>query len=395
MDGIDAALVDLEQEHGGLRVRVESYATAPYPREVRATINRVLDRKKSHASAEQTVRDICALNYAIGEAFAQTALAELKKSPKPADLIGSHGQTLYHLVRPDGGDGFERSTLQVGEPAVIAQRTGLTCVADFRVADVAAGGEGAPLVSYVDYLLLRSNIEPRVALNIGGIANLTVLPAGCAASEVRAFDTGPGNMVVDECVSHYTQGRQRFDKNGDIARSGKTSEALLERLLSHSYFSRPAPKTTGREEFGGAYFSEVLSLAGALACEPDDVVATVTRLTARSIAHSVPRDCARVIASGGGVHNSTLMEMIKEELASAGLASRIERSDAYGLPADAKEAAAFAILAFEALRGRPNSLPSSTGAAHPAILGKIVPGRNYARLMRLIFSSETAAGDRA
>lgn len=382
MDAIDAAVVDVDRKGGRLAFQLHAFVTMPYPPQIGAALAALV----ADLAANSAIRDLSSLNFAIGEAFAAAANLALKEAGESADLIGSHGQTVCHLPRPEAASGLRASTLQIGEPAVIAQRTGVTTIADFRVADVAAGGEGAPLVSYVDYLLLRSPTESRAALNIGGIANVTLLPAGCGASDVLAFDTGPGNMLLDLAVRAFFPDGPGFDRNGQIAARGKVEPLLLEWLLSDPYFTRRPPKTAGREQFGPDLLSRTSSRAQSLNCSPEDLIATLTALTARTIADALPIDCRRVIAAGGGVHNRAILGALQLELSPRAQPLQVSLADEFGLPADAKEAIAFAILAFEALHGRPANLPNATGASRPTVLGKIVPGANFPTLMRSVWS---------
>lgn len=380
LDGIDAAAIEIERRGDALDIQLLGHATLPYDTELRAALEAALPPRQG------STRDVCALNARIGVAFADAAQHMAQRASidmAGIDAIGSHGQTVYHMTsgRPE-----TRSTLQIGSPAIIAEATGITCVGDFRVADVAAGGEGAPLVPFVDYLLLRSETESRVALNIGGIANLTWLAAGCTREQVRAFDTGPGNMLIDACVRFETHGVQRYDRDGALAMSGRVSEALLDELLEHTWFRRPSPKSTGREEFGEGYAADVFQLASNLGVTGPNLIATVTALTARTIAAAIPRDCALVVVSGGGVHNRSLMTMLADEVAKRTVHAKVERSDAFGMPVDAKEAMTFAVLAYETLYGRPNNLPSATGARHASVLGVIAPGKNFAKLMRAVWT---------
>src|SRR5271165_68271 len=381
LDGIDAAAIDLERHGDRLDIALLGHATSPYDAELRAALEAALPPKQG------STRDVCALNARVGTAFAEAATrlcARASIDLASVDAIGSHGQTMYHMTsgRPE-----TRATLQIGSPAIIAQATGVTTVGDFRVADVAAGGEGAPLVPFVDYLLLRSDTESRLALNIGGIANVTWLPAGRGPEQVRAFDTGPGNMLIDACVRFESHGVQRYDRGGALAQSGRVSEALVDELMEEPWFRRPSPKSTGREEFGEAYAGDVLQRAANLGVSGPNLIASVTALTARTIAAAVPRDCARVIVSGGGVHNRALMKMFEDELARRSVSAVIERSDAFGMPVDAKEAMVFAVLAHEALYGRPNNLPSATGARSGVVMGVIAPGKNFPKLMRALWST--------
>jgi anhydro-N-acetylmuramic acid kinase len=366
-DGIDAALVEI-QGHG-LRTKVDlvAFESVPYKPAVRRLVAEL-------CLPTATVDKVCLANMLLGELFAEAAIAVAESAGVPigkVDLVGSHGQTIHHLPKPTRLAGRRvAGTLQIGEPSVIAERTGVTTVADFRPRDMACGGQGAPLVPYVDYLLFRHRSRSRVLLNIGGIANVTYLPPRCEADEVVAFDTGPGNMVLDGLARRLTGGRLSCDRGGRMAARGAVDAAWLRRLLGHPYFRRKPPKSTGREAFGDEFVERML--ADAEGREAYDVLATATALTVESIARACTRFLGPVdelIASGGGCRNDTLMAMLAERF------PRLCRSDDYGIPADAKEAIAFAILANETVAGRPASLPGATGAAHPAVLGKIVPGR--------------------
>jgi anhydro-N-acetylmuramic acid kinase len=385
MDGIDVAIVEIESAPGAAARprKLKEFATIPYPPDVRLSLLAALAHSGAPKSPYAAARDICALNFALGEAFASAASVVGGSPLRGVDVIGSHGQTIYHLPDDDGAPGFTASTLQLGEPAVIAARTGVTCVADFRVSDMAAGGQGAPLVPYLDFVMLRDQTETRVALNIGGIANLTLLPVGCALDAVTAFDIGPGNMLIDLAVDHHTQGRQGYDRDGLIASAASPDPALLAWLSEHPYFSRAAPKTTGREMFGPEYFTSVLARAATLGCSVEVTIATLTASAALSIASAIPSGVSRIVTSGGGARNPTLLAHLRDALGLRFATPPIlDRSDDFGLPADAKEAMAFALLAVECLRGRSANVPAATGARGPAVLGKIVPGENYGSLMR-------------
>jgi len=364
-DGIDSCLVRIDEAGGRLRVDVEAFLSMEYPPGVRRRVLTV-----------RTVDDVCRLNFELGELFARAALdvcAEAGAVPSEVDAIGSHGQTVRHVA-----EGRVRSTLQIGEPCVIAQRTGITTVADFRPRDIAAGGCGAPLVPVVDFLLLADAKIDRAALNIGGIANVTLLPAACSVDDVIAFDTGPGNMVLDGLMELLTSGRASCDRNGAKAGSGDICEELLAELLADEYYSMPAPRSTGREKFGRGFAEDLLAAAQSHDLDDADVMATATALTARSIADAIDGSSLgsgrelEVVASGGGVHNATLMQMLRHALPRA----RILCSDELGLPADAKEAVAFAVLAYLTLQGRPGNVTGATGASERVVLGKIVPGRS-------------------
>lgn len=382
LDGIDAALTEVRADGNRLRCDLRSFASVPYSQQLRGALFALLDPATAPQPPVVTLRDVCALNFAVGEEFAAAAQRVAASSVEQPQLIASHGQTVYHLVQRDGREPFLPSTLQLGEAAVIAERTGVTCVADFRVADVAAGGEGAPLVSYADYELLREPAESRVLLNIGGIANLTIIGKGAAAKDVYAFDTGPGNMLVDRAIRMLFDVKQPYDEGGAIAKRARVHRSLLQELREHPYFSRAAPKTTGHEEFGAGFFTQAWLRARNADCSREDFVATLTALTAQTIADAIPQGVDRIIVSGGGAHNEALMDMLTGRLRERfSKPPVLSPSSEFGLPVDAKEAIVFALLGYTALRGRDNNLPSCTGARHTAVLGKITPGANYAQLM--------------
>jgi anhydro-N-acetylmuramic acid kinase len=275
-----------------------------------------------------------------------------------------------------------KSTLQLGEAAVIAERTSITTIADFRVADVAAGGQGAPLVSYVDWLLYRHPSRQRAVQNIGGIGNVTYLPAATSTEQVLSFDTGPGNMLIDYAAQQASDGMLTFDRDGKLASQGHVSETLLAQLMTHPYLSQPLPKTTGREQFGVFFAQRIWEQAVKQGLSGVDILATLTAFTAASIADSyrrfLPGPVDEVIVGGGGASNPTMLRMLAERLPN----TRVLRQEDLGYLSDAKEAIAFAILAYEGLHGRPGNLPSCTFARHPAVLGKITPGANYRQLLR-------------
>jgi len=357
-DGIDVAVVRIHGTGWKTRLKVEAFQTVQYPARVREAL------LASFNAPVISTAEISQLNFLVGELFAR-ALLKICKRRKP-DLVGSHGQTIYHQA--DAGDchGFPvRSTLQIGEPAVIAERTGVPVVADFRTADLAAGGQAAPLVPYLDYLLMRHPTRTRVALNIGGIANITAIPAGAKPEQVRAFDTGPGNMVMDQLAGHFSGGRMRFDRGGQWAARGKVNPGLLKRLLDDPFIRRRPPKTAGREQYGVEYVKPLLSAA----VSPEDLLATTTAVTADSIAAAIKRFAPDdVVASGGGIHNRFLMDRLRSHLPGV----RFMRTDDFGVPGDAKEAVLFAVLAYETWHRRPSNVPTATGARHSAILGKLV-----------------------
>lgn len=343
LDGIDVAIVEII----GRRIRTMGFRSTPYPRVTRLALLGELDAAR-----------ISRLNFYLGELYANAVIKAIKLFG-PVDLIGCHGQTIFH----EGG----ANTLQIGEAAVLAERTGVPVVSNFRARDIAAGGEGAPLVPYVDFLLFRHATRTRVALNIGGIANITIIPPAARPEDVIAFDTGPGNMVIDALVREFTQGRTHYDRDGLIAASGVINHELLRHLLRDPYYRRRAPKSAGREQYGAA-FVERLKQA-----EPSfpNLIATATALTAATIARALSgAPSGDLIVSGGGVHNRQLMAQLAAFLPQMNIATSAE----YGVDPDAKEAVAFAVLAHETWRKKPANLPSATGARRPVLLGTITPG---------------------
>ncbi len=389
MDGIDAALVRISGPASKPRVRLLAFETVRYSATVRERVLRI-------ATGETvTAGEISQLNFLLGELFAQAVLRVCRKagiSPERLAAIGSHGQTIYHQGSPTLEGGIKiKSTLQIAEPSVIAERCGVPVVADFRPADMAAGGQGAPLVPMVDYLLLRDAKRGTVALNIGGIANFTVIPASAKPDQVYGFDTGPGNMIIDGLVRHFTKGKKTYDASGRWAATGNVIEPLLNKMLGLPYFSQKPPKSAGREQFGEAFLKKYLLAGGnSNAVDPmagkeirnpkseiqnafADLLRTATELTARTITDALERFVLgkiaihRLIVSGGGAHNRLLMSRLAELLPKI----RIHRSDKFGLDVDAKEAIAFAVLADRTMHGLPGNLPSVTGARRPVVLGTI------------------------
>ncbi|MBP2708411.1 anhydro-N-acetylmuramic acid kinase [Microbispora sp. RL4-1S] len=362
-DGIDAAAAELSLAGDTLVMRPMGMIHVPYPDEVRARIAALLP------PAATTAGDVCRLDTSVGRAFAAAAVrAAAELCGGAADLVVSHGQTVFHWVE----DGAVLGTLQLGNPAWIAEATGLPVVSDLRSRDVAAGGQGAPLVSVLDTLLLRGRAGVPAALNLGGIANVTVVPP---RGEPVAFDTGPANALLDAAVRHFSGGARDHDEDGRGAAAGRVGDGLLTRLLADPYYRRPAPKTTGKEHFHLPYLLE--ALAGRPVPDPADVLATLTRLTAVTVAdacraHSV----TELVVSGGGVRNPTMLRMIGEELPGVPLRS----SDDLGVPSAAKEALAFAVLGFLTVHGLPGQVPSCTGARHAVLLGGLTPGRGPLRL---------------
>ncbi len=374
VDGIDAAIVEITGHGLETEVDLIAFETFPFPTGVPQRILALC-----HSDTGR-VDDICEMNFYIGYLFAEAVKHILQKSGMRAndiDLIGSHGQTIHHLPKDTNTDhNVSRypSTLQIGEPAVIAHETGIPTIADFRVADMAAGGQGAPLVSYPDYLLFRDSEKTVGLLNIGGIANLTVLPANGTIDTVCAADTGPGNMCIDAVVSEITEGAEHYDKDGARAALGTSHESLINEWLKHPFFQLSPPKTTGREMFGHTYAMECLADCREHNLSDNDCIATLTELTVQTIADYIERFITGqnpidiLYVSGGGVHNQTIMQRLSERLSD----TSVEPVDNSGISADAKEAIAFAILANETLHGNAGNLPSATGASVRKVLGKFV-----------------------
>jgi len=367
----DAIEVALATVTANTPPKLLNHATLPLAKALRREILRVAE------GAPATAAQISQLNFRLGHAFAEAALAALRQfriPPSRVALIGSHGQTIFHQGRPIPFLGHPTaSTLQIGEPAIIAARTSITTVADFRPADIAVGGQGAPLVPYIDYLLYHHPKLGRVSLNLGGIANITVIPANATPSQVFAFDTGPANMLIDALVVHFTHGRQHYDKNARLAAQGRSLPALLNELLRDPYLRQPPPKSTGREYYGTAYLQKLIRRAKKYRARPNDLLRSVTLFTSLSVVDALHRfvlpkiKLHQLIVSGGGAHNP----LIIAQLAAALSPIEVLPSSQLGIPEDAKEAYAFALLAYENWQLRPGNLPNATGARRPAILGKI------------------------
>jgi anhydro-N-acetylmuramic acid kinase len=358
-DAVTAAGVRLRGAVPDVRTELLGHRQHPIPEDLAA------DARAPHALS---AADVAVLNMRFGDVFAEAALAlmgDLGLAAGGVDAIASHGQTIAHLPQ-------KAATLQLGEPSVIAERTGLLTVAEFRYRDVAAGGQGAPLVPLADYALFRSPTLNRAVQNLGGIANVTWLPAGGSLEDVIAFDTGPGNMAIDGVVQLGSQFHLSIDEGGRLGASGPVNERALEWLLEHEYFQRPPPKTAGREEFGYEYARLLLTLLKGHGMRYRDIIPTVTALTAASIAHAyrthLPAMPDEVIVGGGGTRNPTLMRMLRERLPEC----CIRTHEDLGIPDEAKEALAFCLLANETLLGRPGNVPSATGARQAVPLGKVV-----------------------
>ena len=368
-DGVDAALVDIRRQKSGLRVRMVAFHPLPYPRSLQ---QRILS-----ASVSGTVSEICHLNALLGEWFANAALGAIRTAkllPKDIDLIGSHGQTVHHLPRgiKDAGVGAIRSTLQIAEPAVIAERTGITTVANFRPRDIAAGGQGAPLTPGVHALLFRHPRRARLIVNLGGISNVTYLPRGSGIGGLVAFDTGPANMVLDGLMSRTTNGRVSMDREGRLAARGRVDGRLLAKLLAHPYLSQVPPKSTGREAFGVKMLDDLITMQQAQRLAIEDLLATCTRWAAEAVGTArrwIRGGIDEVIVGGGGVRNRAIMS----HLADVFTPVPVNTFDSHGWDSKALESVAFAVLAYQTATEQCGNVPTVTGAAHPAMLGCIIP----------------------
>ena len=374
-DGIDACLVKITGNGLSTEVDIIGFETYPYGNEIRESI------LKTSCNETGTVENICQLNFILGKLFADAARQIAEKLSVPLseiDIVGSHGQTIYHISSLKvSNDKKVRSTLQIGEPSVIAQETGVTTVADFRTGDIAAGGEGAPLVPYADFVLFGRGGSGRAIQNIGGISNVTFLPEDGSIKEIIAFDNGPGNMIIDRFAEIITDGRLKYDRNGELASKGRLNQDLLERLCTHPYLSKPPPKSTGREDFGIQFSDGLYKELRQDNMDVHDAIATITAFTAKAISDSYRKliqSCCKideVIVSGGGVSNPVLFQYLKDYLVDIS----IRKIDDFGIPSGAKEALAFAIIANETVSGNPCNVPSATGAKESVVLGKIIPGK--------------------
>jgi anhydro-N-acetylmuramic acid kinase len=370
-DGIDVALARISGAPPHLHAKLLGHTSSKFPPPLRKEILRVAEQHPI------TAGELSQLNFRLGEVFAEAALAACRTfrvSPKRIALIGSHGQTIFHQGKPAPYLGRRTaSTLQIGEPSVIAARTGITTAGDFRPADIAIGGQGAPLVPYADFLLYRHDKLGRVSLNLGGIANITIVPAAAKPEQIFAFDNGPANMLIDALVSHFTRGRQRFDEDARIAQAGRSIPTILDELMRDPYLKLAPPKSTGREYYGHAYLKKVLALGKKHRAKPADLIRAATIFTALSVVDALHRfvlpktKIRQLIVSGGGARNPLILAQLTAALDSIELIP----SSRLGVPEDAKEAFAFALLAYETFHRRPSNLPSATGANAPAILGKI------------------------
>ena len=370
-DGIDVALARISGAPPRLTARLVNHTAVKFPAAMRQEILRVAEQRAI------TAGELSQLNFRLGRLFAEAAKAACKRfrvALSSVSLIGSHGQTIFHqgAAAPYLGARV-RSTLQVGEAAVIAAETGVTTVGDFRPADMALGGQGAPLVPYADYLLYSDQKIGRVALNLGGIANVTVIPAGAAPAQIFAFDTGPANMLIDALVAHFTRGRKKFDENATMAEVGRAIPELLDDLMRDPYLRRAPPKSTGREYYGAAYVKKVLALGRRYRAKPNDLIRCATIFTALSVVDALNRFVVpettidQLIVSGGGARNPLIMAQLGAALPDV----EVVPSSRLGVPEEAKEAFAFALLSYETFHQRAGNVFSATGASGPAILGKL------------------------
>ncbi|MBW2471141.1 MAG: anhydro-N-acetylmuramic acid kinase [Deltaproteobacteria bacterium] len=366
-DGVDVAIVDIDSQSQ----KLVSFGTVRYPPSLRKAVFALFEPTASG------VEDICHYNFVLGDFFAKSLMRICRKTAIPLasiNLIGSHGQTIHHNSRGRQYAGRRlRSTLQIGEPSLIASQTGITTVADFRPRDIACGGQGAPLVPFADSILFGHSSLNRAVQNIGGISNVTYLPAKNRPEKIVGFDTGPGNMIIDGLVSFITNGQKKYDRNGHLAAKGQVCRPLLNALLEHRYFRKRPPKTCGREEFGLGFCQTLFKKATKDNISKVDLIATTTAFTATTIANAyrrfLPSMPDEIILCGGGARNRTLVRMIGAELKGI----KILTTDAFGIDADAKEAMSFAILAWATLKGIDNNVPGATGAKQTAVLGKIIP----------------------
>jgi anhydro-N-acetylmuramic acid kinase len=369
-DGIDVALVKISPSAHQPKLKLLAHHSVSYPKALRRAVLSAMNARQTSAA------ELARLNWRLGMAYAEAVNEASEKYSVKLDLVGCHGQTIYHQGRPAAYAGRSFAcTWQLGQPALIAARIGVPVISNFRPADMAAGGQGAPLVPLLDFVFFAHARRARVLQNIGGIGNLTFIPAAAKPDEVIAFDTGPGNMVIDALMERLFH--KPFDRNGSIAKRGQILSHVIDRLMRDRYFAAPPPKSAGREQYGAEFAARLLKLCKEQSAKPEDAIATATAFTVETIAVSYDRfvqpragsGAVDYIVSGGGAKNSTLLEMLRERLQPLGC--KILRSDDVGLPSQAKEAVAFALLAWHTWHRLPGNVPSATGAQRPAILGEI------------------------
>ncbi|MCM3708985.1 anhydro-N-acetylmuramic acid kinase [Sporosarcina luteola] len=373
LDGLDIAIVDFSYEEGNIKNELIYFVTMPYDDELLQELHKLMD-------PAAPLHLVSTMNMYLGERYADSIMEALQVagiSLETVDLISSHGQTIWHEPSVEPHCSYARpNTMQIGDIAVLAERLGKTVIGDFRTRDMAAGGQGAPLVPFADQVLFQSGTVGRVLLNIGGIANMTVLPRIGSEEPIVAYDTGPGNMVIDACVAKLTGGKSSFDKDGELAKGGTVDNGWLDHLMGHEYFAAPAPKSTGRELFGATFVETFWTEGDEHGLSSVDKIATATMLTAKTIATEILRyiqshDVKEVIVSGGGVHNRTLLGFLKVQLPED---LKLLTTSDLGIDADAKEALVFALLGYLGIHKMPNSLPAATGAGKATIMGKIAWG---------------------
>ena len=372
-DGIDVALVKITSASGKRQIKLLGHHAVSYPAALRSAVLAAMDAK------ETSTAELARLNWRLGMAYAEAVRAAVAKHPVKLDLVGCHGQTAYHQAKAAEYAGRQVAcTWQLGEPALIAAELRVPVVSNFRPADMAVGGQGAPLVPLLDFVLFAHTGRTRVLQNLGGIGNLTVIPAGGTAADLIAFDTGPGNMVMDALMERFFQ--KKYDRGGSVAARGHVLDGVVKAVLQEAYFGQRPPKSAGREQFGSAFVTKFVRACEKAGGGQEDTVVTATALTAESIALAFDRfvrpltkgTAVDYIVSGGGTRNATLIKMLRQRLEPLGC--KVVMSDAVGLPSQAKEAAAFALLAWQTWHGQPGNIPSATGAKRAVVLGEICYG---------------------
>lgn len=372
-DGVDVALVKITSASGKRQIKLLGHHAVSYPAALRSAVLAAMDAK------ETSTAELARLNWRLGMAYAEAVRAAVAKHPVKLDLVGCHGQTAYHQAKAAAYAGRQVAcTWQLGEPALIAAELRVPVVSNFRPADMAVGGQGAPLVPLLDFVLFAHTGRTRVLQNIGGIGNLTVIPAGGTAADLIAFDTGPGNMVMDALMERFFQ--KKYDRGGSVAARGHVLDGVVKAVLQEAYFGQRPPKSAGREQFGGAFVTEFVRACEKAGGGQEDTVMTATALTAESIARAFDKfvrpltkgTAVDYILSGGGTRNATLIKMLRQRLEPLGC--KVVMSDAVGLPSQAKEAAAFALLAWQTWHGQPGNIPAATGAKRAVVLGEICYG---------------------
>ncbi|HTA85583.1 MAG TPA: anhydro-N-acetylmuramic acid kinase [Silvibacterium sp.] len=372
-DGVDVALVKITSASGKRQIKLLGHHAVSYPAALRSAVLAAMDAK------ETSTAELARLNWRLGMAYAEAVRAAVAKHPVKLDLVGCHGQTAYHQAKAAAYAGRQVAcTWQLGEPALIAAELRVPVVSNFRPADMAVGGQGAPLVPLLDFVLFAHTGRTRVLQNIGGIGNLTVIPAGGTAADLIAFDTGPGNMVMDALMERFFQ--KKYDRGGSVAARGHVLDGVVKAVLQEAYFRQRPPKSAGREQFGGAFVTEFVRVCEKAGGGQEDTVMTATALTAESIARAFDKfvrpltkgTAVDYILSGGGTRNATLIKMLRQRLEPLGC--KVVMSDAVGLPSQAKEAAAFALLAWQTWHGQPGNIPAATGAKRSVVLGEICYG---------------------